>query len=466
VPSSVCISRLVVEEGFLDGLDLTFTQGLNVVIGPRGVGKTSIIQLLRFCLGVPAFAESFQASAISHAHEVLGADGRVSVELMVDGEALVVSRRKRDDQPEGRIEAIGEPLILAQTEVEEIGIDPEGRLRLLDDFRPNKGRINDRERALVSTAQSLTLELGQLAASIDHERRELTNLEQESAQLAEMEQQLAIAAKESTTGANTDLARLDTLGRVGAEARVRLAALEKASDALASWIEGLKSIPRRMPMVERWPTDELDPLIPAREAIRELEAHFEAGAVRFGAIQDELTEGASREAARINEIEDEARDIRRRVEQVQEGAGLAARRVAALRERVAQLNALAGIVEEREARHGNVRQTRDEAIDALESVRDERFAERLSTGQALNADLGPRTRGRRDPATRDYLQRKEAEGKSRIEALRCLKRLLARRYHRLLSAPTVGADEIESKGLRDEPADSFPALVANDTVDY
>ena len=46
------------------------------------------------------------------------------------------------------------------------------------------------------------------------------------------------------------------------------------------------------------------------------------------------------------------------------------------------------------------------------------------------------TRGRRDPATREYLQRKEAEGKSRIEALRCLKRLLARRYHRLLSQPS------------------------------
>jgi transposase len=42
------------------------------------------------------------------------------------------------------------------------------------------------------------------------------------------------------------------------------------------------------------------------------------------------------------------------------------------------------------------------------------------------------TRGRLDPETRAYLQRKEAEGKSRMEAMRCLKRHLARRYHRLL----------------------------------
>jgi transposase len=43
------------------------------------------------------------------------------------------------------------------------------------------------------------------------------------------------------------------------------------------------------------------------------------------------------------------------------------------------------------------------------------------------------TRGRLDPETRAYLQRKEAEGKTRMEAMRCLKRHLARRYHQLLS---------------------------------
>jgi transposase len=45
------------------------------------------------------------------------------------------------------------------------------------------------------------------------------------------------------------------------------------------------------------------------------------------------------------------------------------------------------------------------------------------------------TRGRMDPGTRAYLARKEAEGKSRIEAMRCLKRHLARHYHRLLLRP-------------------------------
>jgi transposase len=49
------------------------------------------------------------------------------------------------------------------------------------------------------------------------------------------------------------------------------------------------------------------------------------------------------------------------------------------------------------------------------------------------------TRGRIDPQTRAYLQRKEAEGKSRMEAMRCLKRHLARHYHQLLLRPSAEA---------------------------
>jgi transposase len=50
------------------------------------------------------------------------------------------------------------------------------------------------------------------------------------------------------------------------------------------------------------------------------------------------------------------------------------------------------------------------------------------------------TRGRLDPGTRAYLQRKEAEGKTRIEAMRCLKRHLARHYHHhLLLRPPAAA---------------------------
>lgn len=59
------------------------------------------------------------------------------------------------------------------------------------------------------------------------------------------------------------------------------------------------------------------------------------------------------------------------------------------------------------------------------------------------------TRGRTDPETRAYLQRKEAEGKSRIEAMRCLKRYLARHYHRLLlRSPAAFAEQHPAAATR------------------
>src|SRR5450759_895207 len=50
------------------------------------------------------------------------------------------------------------------------------------------------------------------------------------------------------------------------------------------------------------------------------------------------------------------------------------------------------------------------------------------------------TRARIDPQTRAYLERKRAEGKTRREAIRCLKRHLARHVHHLLSMPPASAD--------------------------
>lgn len=46
------------------------------------------------------------------------------------------------------------------------------------------------------------------------------------------------------------------------------------------------------------------------------------------------------------------------------------------------------------------------------------------------------TRARIDPETRAYLAKKRAEGKSHREAMRCLKRHLARRFYRLLRDPS------------------------------
>jgi AAA15 family ATPase/GTPase len=71
--TTICTSKRVqVEEGFLDGLDLHLDRGLNVVIGERGTGKTSLIELIRFCLDVPGYTPESSERSRDHAISVLG----------------------------------------------------------------------------------------------------------------------------------------------------------------------------------------------------------------------------------------------------------------------------------------------------------------------------------------------------------------------------------------------------------
>src|SRR4051794_7757116 len=61
------------------------------------------------------------------------------------------------------------------------------------------------------------------------------------------------------------------------------------------------------------------------------------------------------------------------------------------------------------------------------------------------------SKGRLDPETAAYLARKQAEGKSRREALRCLKRHLARRVWRLLRQPHAAAPAPTATSARRSP---------------
>jgi transposase len=66
------------------------------------------------------------------------------------------------------------------------------------------------------------------------------------------------------------------------------------------------------------------------------------------------------------------------------------------------------------------------------------------------------SRAQHDPATKEYLARKEAEGKTKKGALRCLKRYLARRFWRLLAEPPLESEQAGSAERPTEPAERKP----------
>src|SRR6185503_16122597 len=114
------IEGIKVEEGFLNGLDLRFSPGLNVIIGPRGTGKTSIIELIRFCLGVEGLSERSNVASRNHALAILGS-GQITVTLRDDGETITVVRNAEDEEPRASA-PFKQPIVLSQNEIEVIGL--------------------------------------------------------------------------------------------------------------------------------------------------------------------------------------------------------------------------------------------------------------------------------------------------------------------------------------------------------
>ena len=112
------IERIQVEEGFLCKLDITFSPGLNVLIGPRGVGKTSVVELIRFCLGLDAFTEEAGIAARKHALSVLGS-GQVTLTVQHEGHRSLVSRTAEEDAPRftGSLPSV---VVIGQNDIEAI----------------------------------------------------------------------------------------------------------------------------------------------------------------------------------------------------------------------------------------------------------------------------------------------------------------------------------------------------------
>jgi DNA repair exonuclease SbcCD ATPase subunit len=155
------IKNLKVEEGFFNGLDLSFSQGLNVLVGGRGVGKTSIIELLRFGLAAGNLSSANSNESSAHALSILQSSGRVSIELESNGRLITVSRSATDNTPIST-EPFISPIIFSQKEIETIGLNAEGRLSLIDSFVPRLQEKNNELESINSVLRSKSAQLTQL----------------------------------------------------------------------------------------------------------------------------------------------------------------------------------------------------------------------------------------------------------------------------------------------------------------
>lgn len=191
--------KLEVEEGFLNGLSLDFDAGLNVLIGPRGAGKTSVIELIRFCLDLGAYTTSNQRAAREHALSVLRG-GQCTLTVEIEGTLHKIVRSAEDDANDAPTFTDAEPIVLSQNEIEKVGLDAGGRLRLVDDF--------------IGQGKDEKLEAGRLLTEVASITQELQSMTEQLARLDDEVLELA-AVEEELTAAQVDhgLAAFVELGR-------------------------------------------------------------------------------------------------------------------------------------------------------------------------------------------------------------------------------------------------------------
>ena len=139
------IRRFRVFGGFLDGTDIEFSDGLNCLIGPRGAGKSSILELIRFALDVmPGREGDLLRRRIDNIVRANLQGGRVELEIETKDGMIYTITRTLDGEPIV-LDSDGKPISLkgsrlipvdvySQNQIENIAETPHYQLDLMDKF--------------------------------------------------------------------------------------------------------------------------------------------------------------------------------------------------------------------------------------------------------------------------------------------------------------------------------------------
>lgn len=380
------IARLDIDEGFLHGVSIEFAPGLNVLIGARGVGKTSVIEILRYVLGAPWFTADAQSRSLEQVKSVLG-PGIARVTLTDGDEDLVITRSLRDEKARA---VTNGPLVtvLAQNEIEAVGAQAAGRLGLVDRFRSNENanvlgqQLLAQLRSLGNECRELRTDLATLA-----DRLEGFVAVDEALREALAEQQAALDGVASTEEEQLQLERLQQQSAVLA-AQVQV--LDVATEAIATASTRLATIAVSTELPS-WPSaaGPEDMLKAARQLLVDAAAHIGAGLTALEKAVAEVSSAQKRVESSRSATDAEARVLRSRLDSLRDGLGLITKRVEELRDRFAQREALVQQLAETQARYEAAGARRRAAFSELEALRSTRYDSRSSIAEWLSRELAP-----------------------------------------------------------------------------
>ena len=184
------------EGGFLDGVTMRLNPNLNVLIGGRGTGKSTVIESIRSALGLDPIGDEARKAHDGIMRQVLRNGTKISLRVRVqrpgvreyriertipnpplvrDASGEVLHRAPADILP--RVEAYG------QHEISELARSPDKLTRLLD-------RFVERDESLSRSKASVRRDLGRNRSALCDARAEIASIEERLAALPRLKETL------------------------------------------------------------------------------------------------------------------------------------------------------------------------------------------------------------------------------------------------------------------------------------
>ncbi len=397
------ILSVTVKGGFLDRLHLKFSDGLNCLIGGRGAGKTSVLELIGWALGhVPANDKTQRSKATAKLIQSNLGGGQIELEIGTqNGISYRVQRSWDSDtivlNEDGEVLDINIAQgnifsfeVYSQNQIEDIANDPFFQLVLLDKF------ITERVKDVESQIQLLVLDLDSNAIENLKLRQEITELKERNTQLPAVLDKLKAF---KVDGADEEAKAIQKKSQSKAIRDQEARCFEQINKLLTETASGLKAVISDLPNRN----EELFDLAilngPNKTAVRKVKDVADAGVRDIASsVEDairravETETGISVLSKKLSvlhvEQEKEYQDV---LNESKKEQGKARERDALLRKQ-AQLLECQKKLEKRKEELAKKQSVRTEALRRLSELKDERHRIRADVARDLSVRLIPSIR--------------------------------------------------------------------------
>jgi DNA repair ATPase RecN len=437
--------------GFLDGAAIHLNENLNVLIGGRGTGKSTVIESIRYVLGLNPIGEDAQKAHEGIIRHVLRGGTKISllvrahhpskheyvIERTIPNPPVVrdVDNGIRNLSPS---DIVPRAEVYGQHEISELTKSPEKLTRLLD-------RFVERDSAMTRRKSDLQRELDRSRARILDVRKELRHVEERLAALPALEETLK---QYQQAGLEERLKEQSLLVR---EERV----LKTAADRVVPFREIHEQLARALPIDRAFLSPKAldglpgkDILLDADSVLQRLDRELEAIAASLAAALDRAEQGLGEVRGRWDTRRQAAQQSYEKILRELQKSKIDGQEFIRLRQQIEELRPLKereAVLRRTEKEHEDRRR---QQITEWDDLKAEEFRQLERAAKKVSRQLAPRVRvqvtfgGNREPLAR--LLREQIGGRL-SEAIDVLKAKPDLSLSELAAACRSGRDALAKK---------------------